>query len=113
MSRQKLTAVCFACLSVAVADLAAQTNDIPEPSDYAWGFPIRVSRDSSFYTIELPLEVNQSVADSDLRDAGVYNADGEAVPRLFLPLNDTVERVDYSESLPILPFSLAVSASPC
>ncbi|MBT8077956.1 MAG: DUF3999 domain-containing protein, partial [Gammaproteobacteria bacterium] len=107
MLRQTLTRILLVCLCMTVGNVAAQTDEIPQPSDYAWGFPIRVSRESSFYTIELPLEVNQSVTDPDLRDAGVYNADGDAVPRLFLPLNDEVERVDYSQSLPILPLAKA------
>lgn len=105
MRRQTLTRILVVYLCMTVGYVAAQTEEIPQPSDYAWGFPIRVSRDSSFYTIELPLEVNQSVTDPDLRDAGVYNADGEAVPRLFLPLNDEVEQVDYSQSLPFLPLA--------
>jgi hypothetical protein len=59
------------------------TADAPALSDYAWGFPIEVGEEASFYAVELPLEVNQSVTDSVLRDAGVYNGNGNPVPRMF------------------------------
>ena len=85
----------------------AQTRDTtvnpPALSDYAWGFPIRISEDASFYSVELPLAVNRSVTDPDLRDAGVYNGDGKPVPRVFEQANVDEERTERSNPLPMLP----------
>lgn len=71
-------------LGAAVAGTGAQTlqNTLPELNNYAWGFPVRIDEASSFYRIELPLGVNQSSADAQLRDVAVYNATGEPVPRV-------------------------------
>jgi len=85
------------------ACMAAGAEEVPELSEYAWGFPIEVDRDASFYSIELPLEVNQSVSDPDLRDAGVYNAVGVPVTRVFQQISDDVEEAEHLEQLPTLP----------
>jgi hypothetical protein len=84
-------------------EIAAQPATVPAPSDYAWGFPIHTDSESSFYSVQLPLEVHQSVTDTELRDAGVYNADGDPVPRIFRPVSDDVERVEHLVQLPFLP----------
>lgn len=81
----------------------AQSNDVPDLSAYAWGFPVQTQETSSFYAIELPLEVNQSVTDPELRDAGVFNGDGKPVPRLFTPVQEDVEHVERSNPLAMLP----------
>lgn len=81
----------------------AQSAAIPATVDYAWGFPIRTQATASFYAVELPIEVNRSVTDPDLRDAGVYNSDGKPVPHLIAPVHDESERTIRSSPLPILP----------
>jgi len=85
----------------------AQTRDttveLPALSDYAWGFPIRTGDNASFYSVELPLAVNRSVTDPDLRDAGVYNGDGKPVPRVFEQASVDEERTERSNPLPMLP----------
>lgn len=88
----------------------AQKEPLPQPSDYAWGFPIRSEGESSFFTIQLPLEVNQSVTDPELRDAGVYNANGEPVPRIFLPASDDVEKTERRNRLTFLPLFATTEA---
>ena len=102
-SRHTLAGLTTLWILFAYHEGVAQTEQIPQPSDYAWGFPIRANGESSFFTVQLPLEVNQSVTDPELRDAGVYNADGEPVPRIFLPVSDDVERVEHQSRLPMLP----------
>lgn len=77
--------------------------DVPQLKDYAWGFPIETGGPASFYTVELPLEVNQSVTDPALRDLGVYNSDGRPVSRMFERLRDDDERVERRRPLPALP----------
>lgn len=79
------------------------SNDAPEITDYAWGFPIETSETASFYSVELPLEVNQSVTDPALRDVGVYNGDGNPVSRIFERPADEREVLERSEPLPALP----------
>ncbi len=83
--------------------LAAQSDEVPGLSDYAWGFPIEVSENASFYSVELPLEFNQSVTNPELRDAGVYNGDGSPLPRVFEHAGDDRELVERSNPLPTLP----------
>jgi hypothetical protein len=65
--------------------LAVSLNaaDLPGRDDYAYGFPLTAGAESEYYTLELPLAVYRSVADPALRDIGVYNADGQPVPRLI------------------------------
>ena len=88
--------------------LAAQSDEVPGLSDYAWGFPIEVSENASFYSVELPLEVNQSVTNPELRDAGVYNGDGNPLPRMFEQAGDDRELVLRSNPLPTLPLYVTV-----
>lgn len=77
--------------------------DVPQLNDYAWGFPIETGGPASFYSVELPLEVNQSVTDPALRDVGVYNSDGKPVSRTVVELRDEGERIERSSPLPALP----------
>ncbi len=89
--------------------LAASTQfvdapvDVPQPSDYAWGFPIEISGSASIYSLELPLEVNQSVTDAALRDVGVFNGDGRPVSRLIEQASDDGKQQEHVSPLPALP----------
>lgn len=87
----------------AMAQTDSGETKFPEMSDYAWGFPVVVQEEASFYSVQLPLDVNRSVTDPELRDAGVYNADGEPVPRLFQPASDDVEQIERTRQLPFVP----------
>ena len=97
----------FTCVLLFPITIGAQSSDTPADApgllDYAWGFLIEASENASFYTVELPLEVNQSVSDSDLRDAGVYNSDGRPVPRMFEQSGEDRDLVERSNPLPTLP----------
>jgi hypothetical protein len=75
---------------------------LPELDHYTWGFPIETAEPASLYRLQLPLLVNQSAADADLRDCGVYNASGQAVPRVFEPLSDAVELQEQRHTLPFV-----------
>lgn len=92
----------FASLQCA-AQAVVESTPFPAMNDYAWGFPIDTPEAATFYTVELPLSVNRAVVDPRLRDAGVYNADGEPVPRLFRPTSDDVEQLERSRSLRFVP----------
>ena len=97
----------FTCVLLFPITIGAQSSDTPADApvllDYAWGFLIEASENASFYTVELPLEVNQSVSDPDLRDAGVYNSDGRPVPRMFEQAGEDRDLVERSNPLPTLP----------
>jgi hypothetical protein len=97
----------IACVLLIPLTSAAQSGDrsadSPELASYAWGFPIEAGDSASFYSVDLPLEVNQSVTDPELRDAGVYNANGVPVPRMFEQVGDDRELVERSNPLPTLP----------
>lgn len=77
--------------------------EIPQLPDYAWGFPIEIGETASFYSVELPLEVNQSVTDPALRDVGVYNGDGTPVSRMFETAGNDRQPAERSSPLPALP----------
>lgn len=75
-------------------NIQASGGDLPQGDDYAWGFELALQEGGDFYSVPVPLPVYQSVSDPHLRDAGVYNATGQPVPRLFVqpePLDDSVE----------------------
>ncbi|MFK7957868.1 MAG: DUF3999 domain-containing protein [Lysobacterales bacterium] len=71
----------------------------PRQDQYAYGFPIQTATEASFYSVELPLEVYQSVSDQRLRDAGVYNANGQPVPRVFNPTRSNLKHSEQSLAL--------------
>ena len=101
--------ICVLLFPVAIHAQSGDTSaDAPVLSDYAWGFPIDVSEDASFYSVELPLEVNQSVTDRALRDAGVFNGDGDPVSRVFEQADSVREPLERSNPLPMLPLYRAV-----
>jgi hypothetical protein len=74
-----LSATLFAALAAGLVIAA----ELPGRDDYAFGFALTARGDAEFFALDIPLEVYRSVADPELRDAGVYNADGQPVPRLF------------------------------
>jgi hypothetical protein len=93
---------CFAVL-LCTPGIAQTPPELPALADYAWGFPIQLGGDKSFYSIQLPLQVNQSVSDPQLRDAGVYNAEGRPVPRVLLQAREETEASELRRPLPMLP----------
>ena len=102
--RSVLLFTCVLLFPVAIgAQSGGTSTDAPALADYAWGFPINVSEDASFYSVELPLAVNQSVTDPALRDAGVFNSDGSPVSRVFEQADSDRESVERSNPLPMLP----------
>lgn len=61
----------------------AWSAPLPNRDEYAYGFALAVQGDAELFTADLPLRVYRSVTDPSMRDAGVYNAGAEAVPRRF------------------------------
>ena len=87
----------------ALAQVQAASPAVPDMNDYVWGFPVIVQEESSFYLVQLPLAVNRSTTDPRLRDVGVYNADGEPVPRVIRPFSDDAEPIERNRQLPFVP----------
>ena len=58
-------------------------GEIPGRETYAYGFALSGGDAVEFRAVQIPLLLYRSVADPDLRDVGVYNAAGEAVPRMI------------------------------
>lgn len=102
------------CVLLFPVTIGAQDTSAAAPGlqDYAWGFLIEAGEDASFYSVELPLEVNQSVTDPELRDAGVYNSDGSPVPRMFEQAGKDRDLVERSNPLPTLPLYETVDSRP-
>jgi len=103
MNRTVFVLHCLLSLACANTCAAADEQKKPQLSDYAWGFPIATSGEASFYSIELPLAVNQSASDSALRDAGVFNAGGAPVMRVFRTRGADIDETEHLEPLPTLP----------
>ncbi|MGH6629455.1 MAG: DUF3999 family protein, partial [Burkholderiales bacterium] len=58
-------------------------SEVPQREDYAFSFPISGGIAAEFRAAPVSLAVYRSVTDPELRDMGVYNAAGEAVPRII------------------------------
>lgn len=83
---------------------AAQAqNEIPAPDEYAYRFPLHVEQGADFIAADIPLEVYRSVVDPSLRDVGVYNAAGQAVPRKLEAPREPTDRVERATPLGMVP----------
>jgi hypothetical protein len=78
-------------------------NDLPQVGEYAWHFPIHIARNAEFLSAEIPLEVYRSVSDSSMRDLGVYNGTGHAVPRIVKQVSGQTSQVENATALGIVP----------
>jgi hypothetical protein len=90
-------ATCLVSISQATAD------DFPDAKDYAYGWKISPSDQADFYEFLIPLEVYESTADHQIRDLGIYNAEGDPIPKVVsLPPEDKSD-IEYRLELTILP----------
>jgi len=90
-----------ACLLAALSACAggAAAVDLPDPSAYAYRFPLTVEYGAEYLAAPLPLDVYRAVSDPRIRDVGVYNAAGQAVPRLVERDEEKVEAVEQAVRL--------------
>lgn len=104
ISGNRFVAASIAALATMVASAAPPAEDlVPAAGTYAYGWPITPATPADFYEFELPLEVYRSVTDPSLRDIGVYNKDGEPVPRLISAPENPQAAPDESVGLAPLP----------
>lgn len=78
-------------------------GDVPQQADYAYAFPVRIEQPAEYLALEIPLELYRSVSDPTLRDLGVYNADGQAVPRMVKRIDERVQQVEHETPLGMVP----------
>lgn len=101
----------FVFTAVLVFSSAQAAGEIPKQQDYAWRFPIRVESPAEFLALDLPLDVYQAVSDPQLRDLGVYNAAGQAVPRTIDRPAEKVDDVEHATALGMVPLHGEIEAS--
>jgi hypothetical protein len=89
--------------ALAVTCSAAWAAELPGRDDYAYGFPLTTLGDSEFFAVDVPLDVYRAVSDPALRDAGVYNADGQPVPRLIERPAVDAEGIEQEIELGLIP----------
>ncbi|MDX1404600.1 MAG: DUF3999 family protein [Woeseiaceae bacterium] len=110
MRRLPLLLVALLAPDLLGAQVAETPQVIPQIRDYAWGFPIETDQVASFYSLELPLEVYRSVSDPALRDAGVFNSEGNPLSRTFERPGNDRQRAERLSPLPALPLFAAVDS---
>ena len=98
-----VAALAVVLASAAAAAAPTDRDAVPAAESYAYGWPITPAAPADFYELELPLEVYRAVADPSLRDLGVYNADGEPVPRLVSAAAEPPAAPDETVALAPLP----------
>lgn len=98
-----VTALAVVLAAAPVAAVPAERDPVPAAESYAYGWPIVPAATADFYELELPLEVYRAATDPSLRDLGVYNADGEPVPRLISPAAELSTAPDETVALAPLP----------
>lgn len=99
----KITMSQLGLAAVLLVECAFAQSDIPAEDEYAYRFPLHIEQPAEFLEAELPLEVYRSVSDSSLRDLGVYNADGRAVPRVIEHPESGSEHVESGTPLGMVP----------
>lgn len=98
-ARRVTAALIMGLVSVAALAAAEEADIAPAAESYAYGWPIVPTAPADFYELELPLDVYRAVTDLSLRDLGVYNANGEPVPRLLSAPTDPPAAPDESVAL--------------
>lgn len=93
----------IALLSTTIASLAFAAGEIPDREEYAYRFGLNLQQSAEFVAARIPIEVYRSVSDPKLRDIGVYNGAGQAVPRMVEQLEEKVEPAERIHRLGIVP----------
>lgn len=81
----------------------ARSADPAGRNDFAYGFDLQTSAPAEFYIVPVTLPVYRAVTDPQLRDTGVFNAAGQAVPRLFEHPDEQASPVETLSALTLVP----------
>ena len=87
-------------------------QELPSADDYAYAFPLTVTGSTEFFKLDVPVEFYRSVSDPSLRDAGVYNANGQPVPRIFEHPAGEENDIEEQVTLGAVPLHVDVSEQP-
>lgn len=98
-----LTAKILAVVMLGHVAAPAVAAELPGRDEYAYSFALAVAGDSEFFTVAIPLDVYLSVVDPALRDAGVYNGDGQPVPRIFEHSTEDESGIESETALELIP----------
>jgi hypothetical protein len=90
-------------LAAVVVNGTVLADDLPEPGDYAFAFPLALHGDVEYFGVDVPPALYRSVSDPSLQDTGVYNADGQPVPRIFRRPQAADEDTEQRVALKLLP----------
>ncbi|KAA9134115.1 DUF3999 domain-containing protein [Marinihelvus fidelis] len=102
-------------LTLLLAGLAAMpapaVAQVPARDDYAWHFPVEVTQAGEYQVVDIPLAVYRSAHDASLRDLGIYNGVGQAVPRIIERPGDDAEVLESLTPLGVIPLYGEVAES--
>ena len=87
-------------------------QELPSADDYAYVFPLTVTGSTEFFKLDVPIDFYRSVSDPSLRDAGVYNANGQPVPRIFEHTAGAETDIEEQVTLGAVPLHADVSEQP-
>ena len=88
------------------------SQELPSADDYAYAFPLTLKGNTEFFELDVPVDFYRSVSDPSLRDAGVYNADGQPVPRIFEHPAGEENDIEEHITLGVVPLHADVSEQP-
>ena len=77
-----------------------------QPSDYAYGIPIKVEGQEAVYQVDIPFEVYEKMARQDLGDVRVFNGQNEVVPYMIRSVGQNVVKEKLPPSRPAIYFPL-------
>lgn len=100
----------IAWLGILISPAVAQ--ELPSADDYAYVFPLSVTGNTEFFELDVPVDFYRSVSDLSLRDAGVYNANGQPVPRIFEHPAGAKNEIEEQVTLGAVPLHADVSEQP-
>jgi hypothetical protein len=90
-------------VAAAVASIAATSAAAERPKDFAFGIPLTVEADSSFYRAALPAAFYAGAARADQGDLRVFNGDAAVVPYARLDSPPATRERKSATVLPIFP----------
>lgn len=88
------------------------SQELPSADDYAYAFPLTSKGNTEFFELDVPVDFYGSVSDPSLRDAGVYNADGQPVPRIFEHPAGEENDIEEQITLGVVPLHADVPEQP-
>ena len=99
-----------AWLGLLVGPVVAQ--ELPSADDYAYVFPLTITDNTEFFELDVTVDFYRSVSDPSLRDAGVYNANRQPVPRIFEHPAGAENEIEEQVTLGVVPLYADVSEQP-